>query len=383
MARRWYAVLVAAASVVALVTALGGSRVYAVTPPASPVAVVEQYIAALDRHDGGAVCRLFSPQLKDFETRWDAQISGGHSCPQIIGGHFRYYYSRHRWASARVVAVTGTDIDAARGIATVHLKLSHHYICAGNASLHSCHPGYYVRPDIVYLISESGQWKVIKPGFVYRASEIPQPDDSESLYYPPGDAKTVKRPAAIPAPRGPCRGTSATAQSKPHVLKDQNYKTVSAPWLNIRRLTVTRLAQTTVCFTFTLGAVPRADSSYGIYLGSVAQQAPELVFGLDIDGLGQPHLLLTGRGSLSSPGLARYLPHAWLAGKRLEIIATLPHFIPHRRFLVDVESGSLQNQEPLLLHPLEAGDGAPRRGCLIWPTGSILLKGLCGSVPGP
>jgi hypothetical protein len=132
--------------------------------PSAPAAAVRQYIASLDRHDGAAACRLFSPQLRAFEIRWDTPVSGRNSCAGPVAAHFRDYYSRHRWASARILRVGSTQVDAVRGVAAVHLTMSHHYACAStDPTPEPCHQGSYVRTDIVYLMRVSAVWKIVKP----------------------------------------------------------------------------------------------------------------------------------------------------------------------------------------------------------------------------
>lgn len=56
-----------------VVPLLGGSTAFGAQPRRidGPMRVAVAYIAALDRHDGAAVCRLFSPQLRSFEIQRD------------------------------------------------------------------------------------------------------------------------------------------------------------------------------------------------------------------------------------------------------------------------------------------------------------------------
>jgi len=156
-----------------------------------------------------------------------------------------------------------------------------------------------------------------------------------------------------------------------------------APWLKLDAIAAARLSPETMCFTLTLGARPRPDSSYQIYVGTIQQQAAADLYDVEIDGVGGVHPLISGLGALSMPRLADALPRVYLLGTELQIIGTDPYFAKHSRFLVAAGTASLQSDEPLLERPLDAGDQAPAGGCLIFPTGGAETKGLCGSTPGP
>ncbi len=282
-----------------------------------------------------------------------------------------------------------TTIEARTGVAGVHMVLGHRYVCASQSvPRERCHPRNYDQPEIVYLSRIRGCWQIVKPGSVYRATEIDHPLDAESSYYPPGSPATIAAAVSLPAPTAPCPSSAAISLSPPHKLKstylpNPNGGPRGAPWLKIDALAVARLSPETICFTLTLGAPPRPDSAYGIGVGTVQQQAAADLFDVEIDGLGNPHALREGRGALSTPSLKPYLPHVSLAGNQLEIIGTEDMFAKLSRFLVVASSQSSQDDEPLLTRPLDAGDGAPQRGCLTFPTGKVNTRGLCGSTPGP
>jgi hypothetical protein len=367
-------------------SAVFGSAVFARTPRRveAPSTVAVAYIAAIDRHDGSAVCRLFAPQLRAFEIEWDAPAVGPRSCAHTVAGHFDQYYSRHRWASARIRGPVQTTVDSRTGIAAVHMVLVHHYVCSRQSDPpEPCHPGNYVRPDIIYLIKLDGRWHIIKPGAVYRSSEVDQPDGTESDYYPPGTTATIAGPVNLPAPTVLCPSSAVTSVSPPHVLQstyepNPRGEPGAAPWLQINALSIARLSSDTICFTLTLAGPPRPDSGYEIFFGTVQEQAAALLFQVEIDGLGEPHSLLEFAGALSTLGLAPYLPAVFLAGDQLEIIGTDPMFAKLQQFLVQAQSESIQDDEPLLRRPLDAGDTAPQLGCLTFPTGTLNKQGLCG-----
>jgi hypothetical protein len=354
-----------------------------------PARVVVAYIAALDRHDGVGVCRLFAPQLRAFEIRWDGLGMNHPSCARTVAAHFRDYYSRHRWASARIIGQPKTIVDSRTGVAAVALTLAHHYVCAKQwTPPQACHPNTYIRPDIVYLIRGRGGWEIIKPGLVYRATELDSPLDSESDYYPPGDASTVNGPANIPPASVTCPASRTDFVSPRHQLQstflpNPRGRPGNDPWLKIRTLAASRVSRGTICFTLTLAAAPRPDSAYDISIGAVNQQAAADWFDVEIDGLGDPHPLLAGQGALSTPKLAPYLPRVSLRGDDLEIVAANAMFVRLRRFLIQATTASIQDTEPLLKRPLDAGDLVPWGDCLTFPSGKLDRQGLCGSTPGP
>jgi hypothetical protein len=340
-----------------------------------PLAVVRSYLNALDRHDGSAVCRTFSPQLRTFEIYWDANPGRRRTCTETVDAHFHDCYSRHRWASARIVAVGRTVLDPRREIAAVHLTLAHHYICAGSdPTPQHCHPDIEVRPDVIWLLKSHGSWLILKPGLVYRASEIDSAQDDESIYYPPGDASTITGPARIVTTRFRCpqRGISITKPAG-NVSNNANSgpPTVRAPWLDITRLSVSRVTHTVLCFAVTLAAPPRPDTRLTLFYVHELAGGVETGqnFGLDIDGLGLPHPLLNGAGTLSGTYPARVLPQFGLAGKRLELaIAVPPSLSAGSGLHVTAETDSLEIDEPLIAY-----------GCLSFPRGGITHARVCGN----
>lgn len=359
--------------------AIAGSGSTQAAGGTGPVAVVRAYIAALSHHDGSAVCRLFAPVLRSYEDRSDSSGVGRTSCARVVHEHFTEYYSRHRWQSARIVTSPRVSFEPRTGITAVAMTLSERYVCAGRAPLpRHCHPGPYRRAEIIYLKNSAAGWEIVKPGGVYRASELDSPDDVDDDYlYPPGTPRTVDGPVSLPANAPACpRGTSL--RMPPHHLSDPPG---NAAWLKITALSAARLSSDRVCFTITLAAPPRPDSVYSVYISTVQQAAPYDHYDVEFDGLGEPHTLLAGLGALGDPRIAHELPHVRLDGDHLELIAADPFFTRTKRFLLQVGSQSTQDLEPLLRHPINAGDLAPLGSCLVVPSGARYRKGLCGSEP--
>jgi hypothetical protein len=280
---------------------LAGGVALASGPAPRPVAVVRQYLMALNRHNGAGVCRTFSAQLRAFEAANDSPPSGRRrTCAVTVNGHFRYYYSDHRWASARIVGPALTTIDAARGIALVRMMLAHRYVCAGPGTTDQpCHSDVERRPERIYLLRTSSGWKILKPGLVYRASEVDSASDDESIYYPPGDAATIAASPFISAPNFACPLSGPSVADR--VGDVENFGntgpfTASAPWLDITRLAVSRIDRHTLCFALTLAAPPHADSAYGFGIIHELGGAEEGTgFSLEIDGVGRAHPLAGGQ----------------------------------------------------------------------------------------
>jgi hypothetical protein len=356
-----------------------------------PLVVVRQYLQALDRHNGPAVCRTFSAQLRAFEVANDSPPSGRRrTCAVTVRAHFRDYYSDHRWASARIVGAARTTLDAVRGIALVRMTLAHRYVCAGPGTADEpCHADIKRRPERIYLLRGGGGWKILKPGLVYRASEIDSASGDESIYYPPGDVSTIATPPVIPAPNFACPPSRAAVADRAGDVENFNNAgpfTVNAPWLDITRIAVSRINRHTLCFALTLAAPPHADTDYGFGIMHELRGGGEgTSFGLAIDGVGHSHALDADRGRLGSPSGAAALPRYGLVGNRLEFAVAAPRkFTSGLSLQVQASSDSLQTDEPLLSHPLNAGDLiAPDHGCLKFPTGGISLAGICSNEPGP
>jgi hypothetical protein len=238
---------------------------------------------------------------------------------------------------------------------------------------------------VIYLIRTGSRWQIIKPGLVYYATANNEPLGAESDLYPPGDARTLTRPARIPAPSAPCPPSQATITLSPHSLSSTTVPNPGGPgnepWLNIHSFALSRVSSRTFCFILALGSPPQPDSAYRLYVGPANQHAAADLYDVEIDGLGNPHTLLVGRGALSTPSVAPALPKAFLTGAQLEILTTAPPYAPADSFVAVAMSESIQSDEPLLSHRLDAQDSAPQRGCLTFPTGKIDTRGNCGEQP--
>jgi hypothetical protein len=168
---------------------------------------------------------------------------------------------------------------------------------------------------------------------VYRATEIESAFDDESIYYPPGDATTIAAPVRIPPAGFRCPSSRATVADKVGDVEDfagLHPLWVHAPWLDVRRLSVSSIDRRTLCFTLTLGAPPRADSTYGFdltrELGGGVEEGTN--FGLIIDGVGVLHPQVGDKGTLTTPPIAPSLPRIGLVGNRLEFAVSQPGTSP-------------------------------------------------------
>jgi hypothetical protein len=366
-----------------------GPAAASVVASASQASVVRAYVAALARHDGPAVCRLFAPQLVAYEIKSDAPAPGRRrSCAATVGAHFRDYYSRHRWAAARVRGRMVTRVERRTGIAAVRFRLVHRYVCAAQSQPPQlCRPSSYVRPEVVYVIRSGRGWKIIKPGRVYEATTTPDPVGQEGDYYPPGTAATIAGGVSSPLTSTSCPARGTTYGAPPHHLQstfEPNPRGVPGdhPDLVIDRVAVSKTAADTACFTITLAGAPKPDDEYDISVGRVFQQGAAELFSVQFDGLGDPHPLLAQLGAASTPSLRATLPRVSLTGDQLQLVGSDPIF-RSERFLVVVGTSSIQSDEPLIARPVDAGDISPFGGCLTFPSGHLDRQGNCGSTPGP
>jgi len=350
-------------------------------PPRGPVAAVRAYIAALNRHDPAAICATFAPAMRFYEGHSDTPTTHPVSCRAAVAGHFTPY-SDERWRSAAIVQVRSASVDR-RGIAAVTLTLDHHYVCVPPhfSPDAPCRTRTIRRPELVYLARVAGSWRVLKPGLVFRATEISAPYDGEQDWYPPGDPRSVTQPVPGVGTGWRCPATSASVHS--HDRVDVRSGRGPAPWLSISRLSVSRLPGGRTCFALRLGAGPRPDSRYELFASTVAQAAPFDLFQVDFDGLGRPHALIHGEGRFSNPALSGQLPRIALRGTELDILAPGSPRLTASRYLLAASATSLQLGEPLLADPLQASDaGIPYGACLVVPSGRLIRTGLCGSIPG-
>lgn len=377
-----------AAALAALALLGGGATAQAKPVPRAAVPVVRAYLAALDRHDGAAVCRLFAPRLRSYEAEWDRSATGRPDCTAAVDGHFRSYDSRRRWASAVTRGRPAVQRDPRTGIVAVHLVLLERYVCARQTSPpERCRPGRYREHDIVYLLARRGRWQIVKPGAVYRASEVDSPSEvDDSFLFAPGTPATVAGTVSAPPVAASCPAGASVA-SPPHRLQSTFIPNPRGGpghegWLEITSLTAARISASTMCFTLGLAAPPRPDSEYSIGVGAPGEGATADVFDIAFDGLGEMHPMLDGIGTLGDPRLAPRLPRASLDGTSLQIIGSDPQFTL-RSFLLSASGESIQDDEPLLSRPLDAGDSAPVDACLTFPSGALDRKGDCGEAAGP
>lgn len=356
----------------------GDSHVATASTYRGPLAVVRTYLAALNDHKASAVCATFSPQLQAVVRSEEPPEPV--TCSRAVETHSSCSYPSRCWASTRIVRVGETTIDSPRQIAAVHLTLEHRYICKdGHRAGTPCEAGVIRLPDIIYLLKHAGRWQIIKPGLVWYASEEPEPQDSsEQIYYPPGDLTTIKRQVTIGAQDFACP-PSAVRTSDPSndvVENESGGPRVDAPWLDIRGLGVARIDPDTVCFTIELAAPPLPDSRYSLYVGNRHEPGVEKLIDVEIDGVGDPHIILGGRGAFLDPRITSSLPNLGLAGNNLKIEASKQPPLTQPELFVIATSESLQSREPLIPHPLIGEDHAPDHGCLDYPTGK-LITGTC------
>lgn len=344
---------------------------------AGALPVVRAYLTALDHRDARAVCATFAPQLRSFYRRSE-NSAAPKTCRGFVAQSLKID-DRPGWTGVRIVQVGETDLDPLRKIEAVHLILSDRYRCGEPGIRRTrCHPHVVRLSDIVYVAEQAGLWKIVKPGRSLRAALVePGPGYEESLLYPPGDATTVLGPALIGTPQFTCPTAAATVGDLPNDVRSESYKAVSAPWLDFVRFGISSIDANSRCFSLELAAAPRADSEYVLAVADSRQPDPIEFLQLQIDGLGNPHVLLVGHDVAGVPSVAR-LVRFGLLGDTLQIALSKPLFPAALRAIVaSVLSHSMQPEEPLIADRLSAEDEVPRPGCLSFPSGKLTFRGLC------
>jgi hypothetical protein len=368
--------MITLAALVMLAPAASSSR--SVSPPASPVQVVRQYLGALARHDAPGVCRTFSAPFRAFQDGWEP----GSTCARRVAqAHFASYSPGHMVTRIRVVRVAGITEDRYGNLA-VHLLLWFRFPCIGSVSaIPGCRPHFEQRGDVVYLRREAGRWQIVKPGLIYADTSTDAAPAGYDALSPPGDSSTVNRTASLRRPRMACPsgGVSAagTARSLAPIELSPGAKSLpmrAAPWLDITQVSAVRLASQQLCVSIMLGGAPKVDTSYSVDLGQDDNGGEQVdTYSLDIDGTGGIDVQLTDARSLYGHSRAACATDFGLTGDTLELIVSPGDKVFNNRQPIglDASSASLQTGEPLLRHPLNASDIAPSMfGLRLPPTNS-------------
>jgi hypothetical protein len=338
-------------------------------------------VHALDQRDARGVCATFAPRLRAELVNSEAS-----NCLSALRGAFRLNRdgSGSRLRQASILRVKGVSSNTTTGVSTVIMTVREEYGCNGDSPEEPhCGSATQRREDVVYLVPVGGGWAIIKPGILLRTFETGfRGRPEEQLYYAPGDATTVQLPADIGPPSFSCAGPQVSDEDPLGDVQKRNYGgPVEAPWLDIRRLTISHPQSGSLCFTVELAAPPRAASEYWIDVASVKQPQPIGFAQVAVDGLGYPHVVVEGIGSRSGSRVRRLLPRIGLSGNSLEILVSTPLWPARQPALVArTDAKSTQSGEPLLAEPLGAGDVAPDHACLEYPSGK-LVEGICGEEP--
>ncbi len=228
----------------------------------------------------------------------------------------------------RLVRVVGIDSDRSGNVA-VRLLLLFRFSCIGAVSvLPGCRPHFERRRDVVFLREESGRWLIVKPGLIYQDTSLDAPPAGVDLVTPPGDSSTVNRLASIGAPPVLCPSGGVGASDGRRYLEpaargpnSRRGPARAAPWLDITRVSVVRLARQELCVTISLAGAPRADSSYSVDLGQPQNGGETLdAYALEIDGTGGLHARLRDAHGLYGHGAPACATGLGLTDDQLELI---------------------------------------------------------------
>jgi hypothetical protein len=349
---------------IALLLAVGVDRGPAAIPPrppTSPVGVIQRYLAALAAHNAAGICATFSLQLQAYIQGWD---SGPDCRSRVSRSHWSSYSPGKRVTDIRIVRVRKIMLDRYGNLA-IHLVLWFDYACIGDVGpIPGCKPGFQNRTNLIYLRHMHRRWLIDKPGQVYDDTDSTATPAGYDPTTPPGDSSTITRRARLhePVPPCPAAGIGADGRSRSLVSSDGRKRVPfsTAPWVHIQRVTAVRTGRQ-FCITLTLGAAPRVDTLYLFNIdqadagGDLAEQ-----FSLQIDATGRVRAQLTDPSSPRSRPASTCRTGYGMNRDTLEMIVTARFLRPDRPVLTSASSESLQTGEPLLRHPLDAGDTAPR-----------------------
>jgi hypothetical protein len=137
------------------------------------IAAVNDYIAALDRHDAAGVCALLVPGSLDLGKLPKRRSGCVASLRASIGTRPRG--GAPAWRKTTLVAAKPEDLGGGR--ARVSATVTHHFSDRKYAS---------VEDDVIYLQRSGGRWLLAKPsGTLYRAVGYAEPPLA-ALTPPPG-----------------------------------------------------------------------------------------------------------------------------------------------------------------------------------------------------
>jgi hypothetical protein len=332
----------------------------------SPLGTVRVFLAALARHDPRGVCATFTPELRRYVLRWQDDVRG--RCPRAVtAGHFTSYSPGDAVRSIRIRRVVGVNGDE-NGNTRVRVVLFYRVTCQDEVSvIPGCRHRFEPRRDTFFLRRERGRWLIVKPGEIFDATDSVAPPAQYEPLTPPGDIFSVSRPAVIAASSESCPTGGVSVEGRHRVLlpstPGKGIPASRAPWLHITGARLVWLGRQSLCATMTLGAAPRADSSYMLHLSQPQPDGSEVddIFWLEIDGTGGVHILLKDPSRLYGRGRAPCPTWAGLTRTTLTLVVSPSDntFRAHTPFSADVETESLQPGEPLLSHPLDASDTIP------------------------
>jgi hypothetical protein len=134
------------------------------TVPPAVAKALHAYVAALDSHDGPALCALFKPGALDV-----LHLPKGSGCSGLSSSlGYRPPHGLPQWDDARIAAIKSV-VPAGAGVrATVTIVDRYH----GN-------PQPSVEDDVVFLQPAGGSWLITQPSVtIYRAIGVPDPPPS-------------------------------------------------------------------------------------------------------------------------------------------------------------------------------------------------------------
>jgi hypothetical protein len=158
--------------------------------PEEAAAAARSYVNAYNRRDGAAMCRQFSPELRD----WFVNLPGlrpGLGCPKIAAGRIGYGEESDTPIFQRLTILSAAPTVTGEQ-ARVTVRARYRYKKYPK-------PFSQVVTDQIYLVSRDGGWRVVKPGGVWFFTQSAYNIPENTLDPPITDAEASQLAPQLPA----------------------------------------------------------------------------------------------------------------------------------------------------------------------------------------
>jgi hypothetical protein len=332
-------------------------------------------VRALDNRHWGIACSILVPEARDY--------LGGPTCAAAYRRRFRDHLSfEPHWTRTRILRLGAPAPSGA--LVSVDLRVALTYSCPKRVRSVGCpsQAGTFRRPDRLYFRHEaSGTWAIARSGLITQTIGFNGPYGPELLNFPPAPPDAISHPASglLPPPFA-CPATPVVARADdPGDVGDGSYEEVGAPWLDIRRIAVTRAGRT-ACLSIELAEDPRPDTRFSL-------EWMRTKYGEERGGGGSSEIVIDGTGvahatnqSWSTRSYERApRPRFGFDGRTLQVeLNGAVRFDTRKTYGIKAITDAEPSQyEPLLPSPMLGRDEAPDGSCLAYPKGNLLQTFMC------